>query len=60
MRVSSVCTAQLFTYRRTGAPASYSEDAGDMDTEPPEDLMAIEEEELRNDARGVEERDAPH
>ncbi|KAI5896539.1 uncharacterized protein SCHCODRAFT_02615138 [Schizophyllum commune H4-8] len=40
--------------------ASYSEDAGDMDTEPPEDLMAVEEEELRHDARGVEERDAPH
>ncbi|KAL1757873.1 hypothetical protein FB107DRAFT_259300 [Schizophyllum commune] len=40
--------------------ASYSEDAGDMDTEPPEDLMAVEEEELRNDARGVEERDTPH
>ncbi|KAL1747979.1 hypothetical protein HDZ31DRAFT_71848 [Schizophyllum fasciatum] len=38
--------------------ASYSEDAGDMDTEPPEDLMAVEEEELRQDARGVEERGA--
>ncbi|TRM61016.1 histone-fold-containing protein [Schizophyllum amplum] len=44
--------------------ASYSqdadmntEDADDMDTEAPEDIMAVEEEELRQDARGVEERD---